>query len=330
MSYMDNKEQLFHIPVSDDLAQEARRVQAGYQAYLDALPPAVRPFAIQMDMTDIHKSPGRLSVIALPFWLGEAYGVELDIQRNMALGNVYGLLHFVTQDMLIDGDYEAEQIPALVLSGTLYQKQLLCIYQHYFPPQSEFWAYLNKYWLEWANSITWERRVGLCPTFERQDLFFAARKAAPLKICASGLALLGDQAACIPELERAVDLMHVVIQMEDDLTDMAEDLAGKRFNSALSLMVSRGTLDPQSELTISQIGRSMLTSGDDRVYFQVMQEFAQEAQGCLQQLGLPQWSELIHQSVRQAKTWRDEVVDEFMPATLAQFFKDETVKADQP
>jgi hypothetical protein len=329
MGYTQSKEQLFQISLSDDLAQEAKRVQADYQAYLATLPPDVRPLMIEMDMTDLHMSPGRLSVLALPFWVGEAYGIEQEIQRSMALGNIYGLLHFVTQDLLVDGEYEEGQIPALVLSGTLYQKQLLAIYQRFFPPQSEFWAYMNKYWLEWAESIAWERRVGLCPTFDRQDLFQASRKAAPLKICPIGLALLGHRDGQIPDLERAVDMMHIVMQMADDLTDMAEDLAGKRFNSALSLMVSRGTLDPHSDLTISQIGRSMLTSGDDQVYFQIMQNMADETQNLLQQMGLPQWSDLIQQSVQQARSWRNVVVADFLPAALDQFFKDEVAQTDK-
>ena len=308
------------IQLSDALAQEVERAQAGYLAYLNSLAPDLLPLLFKIDMTDVGMSPGRLSVLALPFWVGETFSVELETQRQIALANIFGLLHFVAQDRLIDGDFKESEIPMLVLSSTLYQQQMFSLYQSYFPPHSNFWSLLNKYWLEWAESTAWERQVGLCPAFVEEDLERAARKAAPLKICTSGLALLGKRDHLISDLERAVDMMHMVMQMTDDLVDMADDLAGDRFNTAVSLMVSRGTLEQHSNLTIEQIGRAMFASGDDIVYFQKMGEIAEQAQELLVRLDLIPWADLILQTAKQAITWRDLVVKEFIPTALEQLF----------
>lgn len=321
-------DQSLGIPLNDKLGQEIKRLQVEYLTYLDSLPEKVRPLVFKMDDPEESMSPGRFSVLALPFWVGEALGVGLETRRHIALANIYGLSHFIAQDRLTDGDWSGdswqEEIPALVLSGTLYLQQMFSHYQSYFPPRSTFWPLLNKYWLEWADSITWEREVGLCPAFVEEDLVRAARKAAPLKICTTGLALLGGRENLITDLERAIDMMHMVMQMMDDLMDMAEDLASNRFNTALSLMVSSGTLVPQNRFEINQIGKAMFTSGDDVLYFNRMQDIADSAQVLLNQIGIPQWADLIQQTVQKAQIWRDLHVKELIPETLDALFEEST------
>jgi hypothetical protein len=302
--------------LTDDLAQELAHVHAGYRAYLDSLPSTVRPLMIEMAATDAFTSSGRLSVIALPFWVGRVLGIGLETCRQIALANIFGLLHFIVQDNLSDGDWSEETMPAYVLSGTLYLQQMFARYQQFFPPHSPFWSLLNQYWLEWANSIVWERQAHSDCSFSEEDLVKAARKAAPLKISTSGLALLGDRGDRIPELERAVDMMHIVMQMADDLADMAEDLTSNRYNSALSMMFSRGTLNLHADIDINQIGRALFTSGDDVVYFRQMWEIAEKARGLLDRMGFHEWAELIYQTAHQAQMWRDQHVEALLSSVV--------------
>jgi len=302
--------------LAGDLALEIAGVHSDYLAYLATLPSNVRPLVIEMPAPDESISPGRLSVLALPFWVGEAFGVEIHICRQIALANIFGLLHFITQDRLMDLGHTGKDIPGYVLSGTLYLQQMFANYQPFFPPQSPFWDLLNQYWLEWAYSTVWEQKPRSTYSFLEEDLLKAARKAAPLKICTSGLALLGNRANLIPQLEEAIDKMHMVFQMSDDLVDMADDLKSDRYNSVVNMLISRGTLIPQANFEVNQIGRVLFTSGEDRIYFERMQEINKQVGLLINRLGIPSWADLIEQAVSQTQLWRDEQLALIVPSLL--------------
>lgn len=292
--------------LTDDLAPMVARIQADYEAYLSSLPEYVAQAVIKFAPPDVFVSTGRLSVMALPFWVGKELGVEPEVSYRISLANIFGLLHFVTQDSLTDGDFTKAEMPARVISGTLFQQQMFAHYQQCFPPQSPFWSLVDKYWLEWAASIAWEHQTGVYSPFTEENLLFAARKAAPLKISTSGLALLGNRENLIPDLERVVDMMHMVMQMADDFVDLAEDFAANRFNTLLSTMVSTGSLDPQANPDISQIGRTIFIERVDEIHFQRMWAITEKAQTLLGEMGLAKWAELIVQTVQLAEKWRDE------------------------
>lgn len=306
----------FQIRMTDDLIQELEYIHDDHRTYLDSLPQHVRQSVVQMTEPDVFMSPGRLSVMALPFWIGEAFDIALETRRRIALANLYGLLHFVVQDTLTDGDYQKDKMPTQVISGTLYQQQMFAHYQRCFPPTSLFWSLLNKYWLEWAGSIAWERQVGFLSPFSDEELLFAARKAAPLKVCTSGLALLSGRENLIPDLERAVDMMHMVIQMTDDMMDLAEDLAGNRFNTLVSTLVSISSHDSQAKPDINWMGRRIYIDRVDEIHLQRMWTIAEEAQKLLGQMKLPQWADLIVRTVQRAEHWRDEQLREIVASDL--------------
>lgn len=306
----------FQIQLTGELAQELADLHAEYLVYLDSLPPDLRSSINKMPAPDVRMSPGRLSVLALPFWVGETLGVDLETCRQIALANIYGLLHFIAQDNITDGKWSEETLPANVISSTLCLQQMFTHYQRFFAPHSPFWSLLNQYWLEWASSIAWEQQARSNSSFAEQDLIKAARKAAPLKICTSGLALLSQREDLIPSLELAIDRMHMVIQMADDLMDMAEDLASNRYNSALSMLISKGALDPRSSPEINQIGRALYVSGDDKTYFLRMQEIAKEARALVDGMGFPYWSKLIEQAVQIAIDWRDRILETILSEEL--------------
>lgn len=309
-------DQSSQIHLTGDLAHEIAGAHSDYLAYLATLPSNVRPLVIEMTAPDGSISPGRLSVLALPFWVGEAFDIDIHICRQIALANIFGLLHFITQDHLTDFDFTKKEIPGYVISGTLYLQQMFANYQPFFPPLSPFWYLLNKYWLEWAESTAWEQKVRSTYSFLEEDLLKAARKAAPLKICTSGLALLGHRQDLIPILEEAIDKMHMVFQMSDDLVDMADDLKSDRYNSVVNMLVSRGTLIPKADLEINHIGRVLYTSGDDRIYFERMQEISKQVGLLINRLGIPKWADLIEQTVSQTQLWRDEQLNLIVPSLL--------------
>lgn len=311
----------FQVRLTEEMAQEVANIQTRYEAYRSSLPSHLRSLIIKVPKPDKLMSPGRLSVLALPFWVGDVFGVELEICRQIALANLFGLLHFVAQDHLSDGQSPITEIPSLAISGTLLQQQMYNHYLQCFPPETQFWSLMNKYWQEWAESIAWERQVGAFSPPTDENLLRAARKAAPLKISTSGIAILSNREDQIPNLEKAIDMMHMVMQMADDMTDIAEDIAGNRFNTLLSTMISIGAFDPNEDQDISQLGRIIFVNNVDQVHIQRMWTVAGTAREILTELELEQCAELIDQTVRFAEQWRDHQLREIIAIDLDKLLK---------
>jgi hypothetical protein len=310
----------FRIPWTAELAHELACVQSRFGEYLDTLPTNVRPLVIEMAPVDAQVSPGRFSVLALPFWLGAAFQLDLETQRQLALANIFALFHFIAQDNLADESLDETARLGMVLSGTLYLQQMLAIYQRYFPPGSPFWPLMAQYWREWAGSLAWERQRGLRPSFSNDDLLKAARKAAPLKICTSGLALLGNRPDLISSLERAVDQMHMVMQMADDLADLEEDLAGSRYNAILSLMAARGVLAVDPGQDIKTVGQALFRTCQETEFFQRMHQVAEDTRLLLESLGFPEWGALVLLLVQQAEALLDGHLQAILPEQLGALF----------
>ena len=308
----------FQIHLTDEMVQEVEGIQTRYEAFRTTLPPYLRSFIIKVPKPDTLMSPGRLSVLALPFWVGEAFGIELEKRRQIALANLFGLLHFVVQDHLSDGGCPVTEIPGFAISGTLLQQQMYNHYLECFPPPTPFWSLMSKYWLEWADSIAWERQVGAFSSPSEDDLLRAARKAAPLKICTSGIAILGNRESQIPDLEEAIDMMHMVLQMADDMADIAEDIAGNRFNTLLNTGISVGVFKFKhtDSPDMSQLGRLIFANGIDEIHIQRMWSIAENARELLDKMGLSQCSDLIDNTVRFAEKWRDQQLREIIAMDL--------------
>jgi len=194
-------------------------------------------------------------------------------------------------------------------------------YQRYFPAESIFWRYLEKYWKEWGESLIWERSTGFQSSFSDRDLLMAARKAAPLKICSSGMALLGNREHLIPELELAVDRMHMVLQMADDLGDLEEDLAGNRYNTFLSMMAVNGSLMPSKAKSIDQIGHTIFRTVADGEFIQHMRQISETAHKDLDRLGLSQWGDLISLIVKKTEKQIELHLENIIPPDLNPVFE---------
>jgi hypothetical protein len=310
----------FKIYIDQDLTIELAGVFDSCRSYIDSLPSEVHHFALKNAGILTEMSPGRLSVLALPFWLGEAFGIDLVAQRLFSKANLFGLQHFTSQDNLIDETWDDAERSSLVILGTLCLEQMFDIYHGFFPSGSPFWQYVEKYWREWATSLIWERQAEIRSTFSEEDLLLAARKAAPLKICTTGIALLDNKPQLIPKLENAVDKMHMVMQMADDLADLEEDLAGNHYNTFLSMLEVKGNIDYSASKDIDRLGRILFTSGIEQDFFLRMQGIAEESQILLEELGLIEWAKLVPIIVQKARMLVHYHLENIVPHNLSSIF----------
>ncbi|WP_199616966.1 hypothetical protein [Paenibacillus alkalitolerans] len=178
---------------------------------------------------------GRANVISylLPYWLREQTHGPIELYRDIAVGNIHAMLHFFLLDDAMDGSGENPD----GVRGSLALSQLLDElfkqrYRRHFPHDSTLWNCYRKYLGEWASAVYSESAKPMNPSDSGQ----LARKAAPVKICATGMMLHAGRPDRIPDVEEAVDLALAVLQLSDDWADWRDDLPVSNCNAFLSIV----------------------------------------------------------------------------------------------
>jgi hypothetical protein len=178
-------------------------------------------------------------------------------------------------------------------------------YQALFPSDSRFWALVERYWAEWGEAALWEPEQG--PTrrpFDQESLRRAARKAAPLKICPSGIALLAGRAELIPALEEAVDMMHVTMQLLDDLHDWREDLRHRRHNAFLGTLVAEGLIPDRLGVFEDEVSEALVRTDIVNRYIDTISGWGKRTQDHIAGLGIGEWAALIGALLEDVNTQR--------------------------
>ena len=201
-------------------------------------------------------TPGNI-VILLPFALTGAlpFADAPAAARTMALGNVFGATHFLQQDRWLDGDEPVS--PAGVCLSDVSFLRFVREYSRLFPAESVFWSHFDRYLEEWFASLAWESDVllsdeGAEAVAEEQladTLQNIGRKMSPLKATAAAVALLAGRPDTLPRAERIVEYYHAGYQLADDLDDMEEDLAARRWSTAAWLIAARSGLATPADVS---------------------------------------------------------------------------------
>ena len=201
-------------------------------------------------------TPGNI-VILLPFALTGAipFAGALRAARTMALGNAFGAAHFLQQDRWLDGDEPVSPSGARLsdVSFLRFVKE----YSRLFPAESAFWSHFDRYLEEWFSSLEWESGVllsdaGAQAVAEEQladTLRSIGRRMSPLKATAAAVALLAGRPDILPRAERVVEHYHAGYQLADDLDDLEEDLAARRWSTAAWLIAARSGLATPADVS---------------------------------------------------------------------------------
>jgi len=171
----------------------------------------------------LHNGGGTNTIsYLLPYWAGDQLGCPTERSRELAVGNIYAMLHFFLLDDVMDGgrgrvqaDIRVVLALSQLLEGLFRQRYAACFQQ-----DSQLWAHFQNYLQEWASAVYMEPKAPINPYDSRK----LAGKAAPVKICATGQLILAGQPERIAEMEEAVDLALAILQLSDDMADWQEDL----------------------------------------------------------------------------------------------------------
>lgn len=202
----------------------------------------------------------------LPYWLKNYFNVDTIITRDFAVANIFGMLYYHLIDEIMDQPMQPSK-HQLPLADLIYL-EFHNIYSKYFPFHSPFWSYSKQYIVEWAEAVTEENEHDYFQT----DPILLAHKASPLKVAIVGSLFITQckDNALIFQLEDAVDLVLVTLQMLDDYEDWEKDLQEGSYNCLLSMI--------QTKLSIPLNRRPSIEEVKHALYVQdILVEYAETA-----------------------------------------------------
>jgi hypothetical protein len=226
---------------------------------LSTLPPSFNKQALEyLDKFHALKQKRSKNYICylLPYWLQNHFNVKPSVARNFAVANIFGMLYYHLIDEIMDQPIKPSKYQ-LPLADLIYL-EFHNIYSKYFPYHSPFWSYYKQYIVEWAEAVTEEDDHDYFQT----DPILIAHKASPLKVAIVGSLLVTQytNSALIVQLEDAVDLVLLTLQMLDDYEDWEKDLKEGSYNCLISMI--------QSELQIPHNRRPNVEEIKHAIYVQ--------------------------------------------------------------
>ncbi|WMT42092.1 hypothetical protein RE628_06575 [Paenibacillus sp. D2_2] len=156
----------------------------------------------------------------------------MDNVHQISIANIMGMLYYHLIDETMDNPIlvSRRQLPL----AQLIHSEFIKIYSALFPSPSPFWTYYDKYIGEWAIAVTYENEQH----FFQENPVRIGHKAAPVKLSIAAMMLLSNQENLIPQLEEAVDLILITLQMIDDWQDWEKDLLEGSSNCLVSMIQS--------------------------------------------------------------------------------------------
>lgn len=194
----------------------------------------------------------------MPFWLKDSFNIDSETCRIIALGNIFGLLYFMSQDEVIDNRSSGYEVSLSPLS-TMFFLDFTAQYRLIFSSDSLFWSYFEKYIGEWSQSVAWEHKKHWrhVEVFSEEDFILLSRKAAPFKIPFAAIGILAGNEQKIQAFSDMMDYDQVVYQIIDDWRDWREDLSKGNFTYFLMKAMEYCNIRDSSDLTETHVKKAI-------------------------------------------------------------------------
>jgi hypothetical protein len=213
----------------------------------------------------------------LPWWLGQAFGLDGEIARDIVLSNLLGLGSIRLQDDLADGEVAPEDVAAARTLGAALYEAALVPYRLRLDPGSPFWAHLESCMAEWraatlgaaqgrredqsaedgsAEHQLAEDHLAVDHLAEHR----LAARGAPLRISAFAVCLLADHVDAFPAIRQCLDHALEAMVLYDHVADWEADLDAGRWNAFVAEMSSGPQVPAQRDRHRSAVFVAMMTT----------------------------------------------------------------------
>jgi hypothetical protein len=180
-------------------------------------------------------------VTRFPGWIAASFGVagRFEAIRRSTLANLFGSYFCLIQDDILDR--ENADRPELLLVSNYFFHRCTSEYQELFDSSSPFWALYDRYWLEYWESLAWEKslREVMIKAADQPDITPLGKKLSPLKISAACMSLASGQHQKLRTVETMIEHFHTGVQALDDVNDWESDLRRGQGSYFLSLVERR-------------------------------------------------------------------------------------------
>lgn len=182
----------------------------------------------------------------LPFWMREQTDVSPELCHDLAIGNLFAMLHFFILDDAIDysSEVSGDSIRHSLVLGQLLHNLFYQRYYRHYSRESKIWHYYDKYFADWALAVYHEGKAPADPLAVQ----LLASKSSMVKLCVAGILLSAKRQDLIQNYEEAITLTLATLQLADDWADWLEDLAEQNNNAFLSLVRLQLSLDPETTI----------------------------------------------------------------------------------
>lgn len=254
-----------------------RAVRSRYHAALAGEPAALAELGRRL--LDRTSPPNWTLEWSLPGWLGGALELAAPAVADLTLANVFGLACIKLQDDLIDGEVAESERPTVLLLSTVLHRKWLLVYTEYFPSDSPFWGFFEKYMAQWVAATLRSRRMlnKAFRDFDEADLRGLGERGAPLKICAAAVCLLAQRKGLIPPLEAVLDHLLTGAVLLDHALDWSEDLGAGRYNAFVAYAAALPQVPAQVAANRRAVAEELLVGKAARPYFNVIRRQFQAA-----------------------------------------------------
>lgn len=218
---------------------------------------------------------------SLAQWIGDAWGLDKETSRQLAMANVYMLGYMRVADDLADGDESPSALPLAMALHHLWVMQYVRLFGTARPVEdgtgaNGFWRYFETDLTRWL-SHTLACRQGPSRPFaaygEAEFAAYAGRGAAIRTSCAAA-AILADRESDLAALLGAVENVMLAVVLLDEEFDWSEDLEAGR-NNAFVAYCTEGQQVPATreanrlavlkEIYLGRCGRSYFDLIDRRL-----------------------------------------------------------------
>jgi hypothetical protein len=206
--------------------------------------------------------------VFLPWWLGEAFGLDRETAWELVLGNVLGLAALRLQDDIADDDIDPGDVATATALSTTFYRGAIALYQARFEAGSPLWRELDREMAHWRAAT--QGQVRGVPAFDvgSPDAWRRlAQRGAPSKISAFAACLLAGRSRAFPVLDECLDHGLAAKVLWDHVEDWRDDLAAGRWNAFVATMTTEPQVPRLREANRSAVLLALMTSDAIPTYF---------------------------------------------------------------